>query len=95
MIGTYLKALRLKSGYKQEYIASQLGISQCNVSQTESGKVVPPLATLDKYATFYKLGSIESLVENFFREPSAMEAMTNEEWNEMLIKGITVKTLKT
>ena len=95
MIGTHLKALRLKAGYKQDYIARSLGISQTNVSQTEKGQIVPPLATLEKYATFYELGSIEQTVENFFREPTAIERMNNEEWNEMLINSITVRTLKT
>jgi transcriptional regulator with XRE-family HTH domain len=67
MIGKTLKYLRIQHGYKQSYVAKKLGVSQTNISQIESGHIIPPIQTLELYATFYKKQSIEETIINLFK----------------------------
>jgi len=65
MIGQTLKQLRLNAGYKQSYLAHKLGTSQTNISQIESGDIMPPIPTLELYASFFNKESItETIIKN-------------------------------
>ena len=68
MIGKSLKELRKDRGYKQEWVASQTGISQTHVSQIENGNRKPPIDILERFALFYGINSIEKIITNAFRD---------------------------
>jgi putative transcriptional regulator len=50
-----LKALRLKAGYSQEWVASRIGVNQKAISSYENGNKTPSLGTAKKLAKFYKV----------------------------------------
>ncbi|NOS92487.1 MAG: LexA family transcriptional regulator [Cyclobacteriaceae bacterium] len=62
MIHENLKALRVKSGLKQEEIANLVGITGKNWSSYERGKTEPNIETLVKLATEFKI-TVDTLVQ--------------------------------
>lgn len=60
-IGGRLKKLRLEKGYKQEYIADVLQVSQKTYSNMENDKTSILLDTLKKIAEEYKIDLLDIL----------------------------------
>ena len=56
-----IRDLREDGDYKQEYLASLLGVTQTTYSKYELGKVTVPTASLIKLADFYHV-SLDYLV---------------------------------
>ncbi|MBO4899182.1 MAG: helix-turn-helix domain-containing protein [Lachnospiraceae bacterium] len=51
----YLKYLRESHGYSQEQVADELHISRQTYSHYECGRIVPPVNTLFRLATFFEI----------------------------------------
>jgi transcriptional regulator with XRE-family HTH domain len=62
-IGNKIRLLRVVSGYPQEYVAFQLGISQSAYSRQESGRTQLSLMQIKTICKVYELTMIE-LFEN-------------------------------
>jgi transcriptional regulator with XRE-family HTH domain len=62
MIADALKKLRTDAGYKQEYLAFRLGISQSHISHLETGLRKPTIEVLEMYATFFERDSITETI---------------------------------
>ncbi|MFN8274114.1 MAG: helix-turn-helix domain-containing protein [Flavobacteriaceae bacterium] len=60
-IGSRLRKLRLEKGYKQEYIADVLKVSQKTYSNMENDKTAISLDTLKKIAEEYKIDLLDLL----------------------------------
>ena len=45
-LGDRLKALRKRSGYSQEFVASKLNIIRQTYSHYETGRIIPPIDSL-------------------------------------------------
>lgn len=54
-LGTYLKSLRKQHRYSQEFIASNINVIRQTYSHYETGRIIPPLETLNKLAVFYQI----------------------------------------
>jgi transcriptional regulator with XRE-family HTH domain len=66
MIASQLKALRIKSGYKQEYVAMKIGIAQGHYANIERGHTAVSIEMLECFASFYGKGSVkEHLIKLF------------------------------
>ncbi len=61
-LGDYLKALRSKQGYSQEFVASHLNIIRQTYSHYETGRILPPLEALSTLAELYEV-PIDSLLK--------------------------------
>lgn len=57
----YLRELRKSHHYKQDFVASQLGIIRQTYSHYETGRVTPPVKSLCKLAKLYGIPA-ESLL---------------------------------
>lgn len=75
VLGNNLKKLRKNNGYKQSYVAQELGISEATISKYENGKQDPSYDILIKLANFYN----ESLDFIFSRDKFV--AMVNSDDN--------------
>lgn len=64
IIGNYLKAIRLKKGYSEEYVSFKLNISQSTISNFENGKIKMDIARLIQFCEVLDI-HIQELV-NFF-----------------------------
>lgn len=60
-LGTYLKELRKKQHYTQDYVASHLNIIRQSYSHYETGRTTPNVETLNKLASLYQI-SLDSLL---------------------------------
>jgi transcriptional regulator with XRE-family HTH domain len=60
-IGNKIRLLRVVSGYPQEYIAFQLGISQSAYSRQESGRTQLSLIQIKTICKVYELTMMEFL----------------------------------
>jgi len=67
MIGKELKDLRLSQGYKQEWVASELGLTQGYLSRIENERIAPPLDVLEQFAKFYGKPSPKVAIINLFK----------------------------
>ena len=63
-IGSKLRKLRMEKGYKQEYMAEVLEISQKTYSNMENDKSSISLDTLKKIAQEYKIDLLELLKDD-------------------------------
>jgi transcriptional regulator with XRE-family HTH domain len=63
-IGTKLRRLRMEKGYKQEYLAEVLEISQKTYSNMENDKSSISLDTLKKIAQEYKIELIDLIKDD-------------------------------
>jgi transcriptional regulator with XRE-family HTH domain len=63
-IGSKLRKLRMEKGYKQEYMADVLEISQKTYSNMENDKSSISIDTLKKIAEEYKIDLIELLSDD-------------------------------
>lgn len=54
-LGDFLKDLRSRKGYTQEYVASCLGVSRQAYSNYENGVTEPSLATLSELISLYQI----------------------------------------
>ena len=63
-IGSKLRKLRMEKGYKQEYMADVLDISQKTYSNMENDKSSISIDTLKKIAEEYKIDLIELLSDD-------------------------------
>lgn len=54
-LGQYLKNLRKLNNYRQEFVASQIGVSRQAYSHYETGRVIPPNDVCYKIAHFYSI----------------------------------------
>lgn len=64
VIGNYLKAIRLKKGYSEEYVSFKLNISQSTISNFENGKIKMDIRRLVQFCEVLDI-HIQELV-NFF-----------------------------
>lgn len=67
MIGQTLKDLRLNSGYKQDWVASEIGVTQGYLSRIENERITPPLDVLEQFAKFYGKPPIENVITDLFK----------------------------
>jgi transcriptional regulator with XRE-family HTH domain len=67
MIGQTLKDLRLNYGYKQDWVASEIGLTQGYLSRIENERITPPLNVLEQFAKFYGKSSPEVAIINLFK----------------------------
>ncbi len=58
----YLRSLRKRHSYSQEYVASRLDIQRQTYSHYETGRIKPPAAALYKIAKLYGI-PVEDLLE--------------------------------
>ena len=63
-IGTKLRKLRMEKGYKQEYMAEVLNISQKTYSNMENDKSSISIDTLKKIAEEYKIDLMELISDD-------------------------------
>lgn len=56
-LGTYLKTLRKRNGYSQEFVASKLNIIRQTYSHYETGRIVPPIDSLYHLAKLYQVSA--------------------------------------
>lgn len=61
-LGAYLRTLRKRKGYSQEFVASQLNIIRQTYSHYETGRIMPPLDSLYHLAKLYQV-SADTLLE--------------------------------
>ena len=61
MLGQNLKAIRIKHKYKQEEIATKLGVTKQTISNWEKGKRTPDINHLIKLANIYQV-TLDSLI---------------------------------
>ena len=61
-----LKAMRLKNGYKQQYVADKIGISQGHYADMEAGRNRISIDMLECFAQFYGLRSVKETLSEFF-----------------------------
>lgn len=54
-LGEYLKVLRARYGYSQEFVASHLNIIRQTYSHYETGRILPPLEALCSLAELYQV----------------------------------------
>ena len=54
-LGTYLKSLRKQHRYSQEFVASYINVIRQTYSHYETGRITPPLETLNKLALLYQI----------------------------------------
>jgi len=59
--GAKLRMIRQMKGYKQEYVADKLGMSQTNYSNIESGKTEMKLDVLEKFAEIHGIEAADIL----------------------------------
>jgi len=67
MIGKTLKDLRVNYGYKQDWVASEMRITQGYLSRIENERIAPPLNMLERFAKFYGKSSPEIAIINLFK----------------------------
>ena len=66
MIEKQLKRLRVEAGYKQEYVAYKIGISQGHYANIERGHTAVSIEMLQCFATFYNKGSVTEQLAKIF-----------------------------
>jgi len=59
--GAKLRLIRQIKGYKQDYVAEKLGMSQTNYSNIESGKTDMKLEVLEKFAKVHGIEATDIL----------------------------------
>ena len=63
-----IKAMRLKNGFKQQYVADKIGISQGHYADMEAGRNRISVDMLECFATFYGKRSVKEIInENFLQ----------------------------
>jgi transcriptional regulator with XRE-family HTH domain len=67
MIGKTLKDLRLNYGYKQDWVASEIGLTQSYLSRIENNQCHPTLDVIERFAKFYGKPSAEVAIINLFK----------------------------
>lgn len=99
-LGMYLKTLRNRHNYSQEFVASNLNIIRQTYSHYETGRIMPPIDSLYRLAKLYKV-PVESLldlavknndddackeetVSLFYGTPSSPPAALTEDEKELL-----------
>lgn len=55
MIGPKIRKLRNQYGFSQEYLASELSVSQATLSNIESGRTVPDIDLIKKICTVFNI----------------------------------------
>lgn len=63
MINVNLQRLRCASGYSQEYVAEQIGVSRQAVAKWEAGETVPDLGNASALAELYQV-KLDDLVHH-------------------------------
>lgn len=91
-IGSKLRKLRIDNGYKQEYMAEVLEISQKTYSNMENDKSSISLDTLKKIAEEYKIDLIELISDekivvqnNDSKDSSTINGIVNNNVSQELI----------
>jgi transcriptional regulator with XRE-family HTH domain len=92
-IGTKLRRLRMEKGYKQEYLAEVLEISQKTYSNMENDKSSISLDTLKKIAQEYKIELIDLIKDdkviiqnNSFNDTSTSNGIVVNHSEELIIQ---------
>lgn len=68
-VGTYLRTLRDKQGWSQDYVAKKIGVSQKTIERWEAGSHEPGITTLQPYVELVQ-GSLLRVM-NFLLDPEA------------------------
>ncbi len=58
--------MRLKNGYKQQYVADMIGISQGHYADMEAGRNRISIDMLECFAQFYGLRSVKETLSELF-----------------------------
>lgn len=92
-IGSKLRRLRMEKGYKQEYLADVLEISQKTYSNMENDKSSISLDTLKKIAQEYKIELIDLIKDdkvviqnNSSNDTSTLNGVINNHSEELIIQ---------
>jgi len=80
MLNKALRLLRVFNDYKSNFLAERLEISTSYLSEIESGKKVPSLELLQKYAKVFEipLSTILLMSEGFEKEPDNFKAQLSK-----------------
>ena len=59
-LGEYLKTLRRRCGYSQEFVASKLNIIRQTYSHYETGRIMPPVDSLYHLSKLYNVRVLQT-----------------------------------
>ncbi len=90
-LGTKLKELRESRGFKQNYVASCLGMDQGNYSKLENDHHLPSLDIVEKIAKFYGIPSSDLVEDNYISQNKDNKGDIQVEYNTQLIEIIAAK----
>lgn len=88
-LAQYLKELRKSYNYSQEFVASQLFITRQTYSHYETGRITPPVNSLNNLSRLYHI-PMEKFLE-FTTNYTTPEPSTNDSIQEILLDKGTEK----
>ena len=82
-VGEFLKVLRKKHKYSQQYLADYLGVIRQTYSHYETGRIVPTYKTLVKLAELYQISPDTLMGMSGIEEQSLEEKILIQYYREM------------